>query len=205
MVANVVPQNDPQKTSNPSDSLREELIKKYGETETKGIDNYFRNVKAKEDFLETADSNRTAFIKKRDAVGKCLAILLDEDLMDFAMYKSSIVRAASNFFIHKHLEDSAVVAEALDNAAMEIVQKADIPKPEKEVVLKLASQSSKPGAILYKDSLYKGEKRKDIGEYSLETVLETKLKEKVVEMQNKKVLTDFVILMKWLEDSATAE
>ncbi len=76
--------------------------------------------------------DRARFIAKQDAIIKCLGILLDEDLMDFAVYKSSIIRIASNHFVHKQLEDTAVVAEALDTAAIKLVEKAGLPKLEKE-------------------------------------------------------------------------
>ncbi len=74
--------------------------------------------------------------------------------------------------MHPTLEDNPVVIEALRNGASELAQSADISHSDKELLLELASHSSKLANLLYTDG-----KNFDKQPFSLEAMLDFRLKE----------------------------
>ncbi len=93
---------------------------------------YFAAVADKEIFLGKVGVFVQRILRSEKLSKRHLQSFSTRDLMEFAVFKSSIVRSATNYFVHKHLEDNEVIAEVLENAAQELIEKADIPKPEKE-------------------------------------------------------------------------
>lgn len=169
----------------------------------KSVTLYFSDSENKEALVSAAKALRTACVAKRDAIAKCLAILLDPDVMDFAVYKSSLVRIAANRKVHKRFQLNMIVAEALNHAA-EVVIKEDNPvKVDEESLRKIGSQSTKLVSILHREVLRNGPNIDFIPEYSLEPALKSHYDKEASKLMNKSDqevnLTDFVILMKWFD------
>ncbi len=83
--------------------------------------------------------------EKLNIVHKCLYILLDDRLMETAILKGSIVRHATNYFVHKQLKSikNPTVADALKNGAEELVQEANLPLKGRDIFLNLPAESQK--------------------------------------------------------------
>ncbi len=192
------------------------LLKKYPASYV-GILNYFKEMRSRWIMIQQNRDACKAHIAKRDIIKKCLAILIDNKLMEFTVYKNLIVRRSSNDSVHLTLEDNLVVIDALRNSASELAQSADISRSDKELLLELASHSSKLANLLYTDG-----KNFDKQPFSLEAMLDSRSKEdtanfvqgvkekiakdasKPVTEVQKKGLSDLIILMKWFDNRSSA-
>ncbi len=189
-----------------------DLLKKYPRSLV-GILNYFKATRSRYTMIQQSQDAREAHIAKQEIIRKCLAILIDNKLMEFTVYKYSVARHSSNNLLHKDLDNNPVVIEALRNSASELAWVANIPESDKELLLDLALHFSKLANLLYTDS-----RNFDKQPFSLESELNSRLKEDAVNFVKdqkeeiamkasksaakveKKGMSDLIILMKWFNN-----